>query len=356
MITGKKKFLFYIILVFLVLSASALAMELALRLVYPLPWRGFVYTPPQQQLFQYDQELGWVGRPGTSAQFASTDFSVIVSNDLYGFRNTAPVFSPHKKNILICGDSFGWGWGVEQDEVVSAIMAKRRPDLNVYNLSVPGYGTGQEYLLLKRFLKDRPDYRPDGIVLLLVDNDFLDVVSKKRYGYPKPVFILRADGSLAVSNVPVPREKVQEFNQKRHNRKFAFPFWRHSHLCNLAAYVIRNKCFPHTNKSQANKRPLTIDEKSQVALTAKLLEEINREAKARDAFFLVVSIFAGQDGRLSALEAALKKANIPYSRYERSIIPLNELWVDRHLNAFGHRRLARAILQRVDTLHPKHPD
>ena len=49
-------------------------LELQVRLLYPCPWYGYARQPPQVQLFQYDAELGWAGRPLSTGYFAALDF------------------------------------------------------------------------------------------------------------------------------------------------------------------------------------------------------------------------------------------------------------------------------------------
>lgn len=91
-----------------------------------------------------------------------------------GFRGED--FSPDKdrKRVLFLGDSYTFGWAVEQDEVLSESVRRvlAEPpynlDIQAYNVGVPGYNTFQEYHLLNQVL-DR--YAPDLVVLGYVLND-----------------------------------------------------------------------------------------------------------------------------------------------------------------------------------------
>ncbi len=72
---------------------------------------------------------------------------------------------------------------------------------DIYNLGVSGYGTDQEYLLLKRLIDQ---IRPDLVLLIFCQNDHDDNATNRRYGYYKPYFTLDQN-QLALHGVPVPK-------------------------------------------------------------------------------------------------------------------------------------------------------
>ncbi len=91
-----------------------------------------------------------------------------------GFRGEDFYPEKDRKRVLFLGDSYTFGWAVDQDEVLSEsvqrVLAKPPYNLNIqaYNLGVPGYNTFQEYHLLNQVV-DR--YEPDMVVLGYVMND-----------------------------------------------------------------------------------------------------------------------------------------------------------------------------------------
>jgi len=185
--------------------------ETYFRLFAPCRLYGVQYQSPQIHFFTYDDRLGWRGRPGAEGPFGSIDFLAQVKLDRLGNRSSAEPFAGGKENVLVLGDSYGWGWGVENDQLFSEAMMRGNPGLNVYNLSAPGYGTGQQYLQLTRFFDSRPDQRFGHCVLVLcLENDFDDIVAEERYSYPKPVFRLNG-GHLELGNIPVPRTRAAEY-------------------------------------------------------------------------------------------------------------------------------------------------
>jgi hypothetical protein len=74
--------------------------------------------------------------------------------------------------VLCCGDSFTWGWGVEQDEIYTYVLERisRRvyPRTEVLNAGVSGQNTTQALLGL---LDHGFPYEPDLVIYQASDND-----------------------------------------------------------------------------------------------------------------------------------------------------------------------------------------
>jgi lysophospholipase L1-like esterase len=91
-----------------------------------------------------------------------------------GFRGEDLHPEKDRKRVLFLGDSYTFGWAVDQDNVLSEsverVLAKPPYNLGIeaYNLGVPGYNTLLEYHLLNQVL-DR--YTPALVVLGYVMND-----------------------------------------------------------------------------------------------------------------------------------------------------------------------------------------
>lgn len=103
--------------------------------------------------------------------------------------------------MLLMGDSFGWGFGVEQDEIFIEQIEARNEGWEIINASVSGYGTDQEYLY---YVERGHRYQPDVVMLLFhAGNDFTNSASATQYWHNKPLFLLRGE-ELELSSVPVP--------------------------------------------------------------------------------------------------------------------------------------------------------
>ncbi len=81
---------------------------------------------------------------------------------------------PSTFRILILGDSFSWGWGVNRDQVYAERLRRWLPKLEsdyrfeVVNWSRPGWNTWEEWLSIRDQLAD---WRPDLVILGYVFND-----------------------------------------------------------------------------------------------------------------------------------------------------------------------------------------
>jgi hypothetical protein len=110
------------------------------------------------------------------------DYEVTITTNSAGMRGQReyPVARvPGKRRILMLGDSFPFGYGVEDEDVVSAVLetllnagnapaAEGGGGYEVINLSVAGFGQAEE---LVTWEKRAREYRPDVVVLFYFDND-----------------------------------------------------------------------------------------------------------------------------------------------------------------------------------------
>jgi hypothetical protein len=107
---------------------------------------------------------------------------------------------PDRPRVLLLGDSFTFGDEVGPDVAFAGQLAALRPDLDVWNLGVPGYGHDQVLLTLEAYgPAARPAVVVVGWVALDVERNGLGLTSQ-----PKPWFTLQ-DGALVRHGVPVPR-------------------------------------------------------------------------------------------------------------------------------------------------------
>jgi hypothetical protein len=113
-----------------------------------------------------------------------------------------------RPRILFLGDSLVWSLDAEANERFTDLLRARLPEDQIVNVGVSGYGTDQEYLLLKRLW---PEVEPAVVVLIFCTlNDRLDNSTNIRYeGYLKPYFATAPDGTLALHGQPVPKSRAQ---------------------------------------------------------------------------------------------------------------------------------------------------
>jgi len=95
------------------------------------------------------------------------------------------------RRVLIIGDSYGFGLGVDQSWTVAAVLQRRfdalgGPHVEVLNQSVPGYHTGQELALLER---EGFALQPDVVVLFYCWNDEAD----EAFQFDEKIGVLHGD-------------------------------------------------------------------------------------------------------------------------------------------------------------------
>ncbi len=134
---------------------------------------------------QFDPELGWVPIPNSTLFLKGKKYS---TNSL-GFRSTE--VDPDKDHIIVVGDSVAWGYGVDDAETVSSHLERLFEGDQVLNLGVEGYGWGQSYLYLEKFIDQ---LNPKLIVMIVFSaNDHLDTSTDTRGGKSKPLFVPNAE-------------------------------------------------------------------------------------------------------------------------------------------------------------------
>jgi hypothetical protein len=156
--------------------------------------------------YLYDAELGWAPAPNSSSVVAGAR-TIHVQHNSLGLRDIEFTLDA-QPTILFLGDSFVWGLDAEADERFTDLLRSRISGYKILAAGISGYGTDQEYLLLKRLWAK---VQPAVVVLIFcTQNDRLDNSTNIRYeGYQKPYFVTAPDGSLVLRGQPVPKSRLQ---------------------------------------------------------------------------------------------------------------------------------------------------
>jgi lysophospholipase L1-like esterase len=196
------------------------ATEVVLRVAAPVQ----TFVNPLRSFHRHDPELGWTGTPNLKARFRHADFDVLVRSDANGFRDrqTTNAPGPGSPLVLALGDSFTWGWGVENGEVFTDVMQNDLGRLaDVRNCGVNAYGTLQELLLLQRCLTN--GLQPRLVIVMLCFNDFYDNINPAAV---RPS--LAVDGTnVTLRNHPV-AERIEGWSGN---------LVKHSHLLSAIDYM-----------------------------------------------------------------------------------------------------------------------
>ena len=147
------------------------------------------YSPthinPLNAFHKGDPKLGWIGVENYTGRFKKQDFDVLISTDSEGFRLNDINTNDNEilPTIIILGDSFTWGWGVENNQIFSYKLQRELiNDFNIKNLGMNGYGNIQELILLKRTIENSSI--PKQVFVMVFKNDFIDNIDKGNESRP----------------------------------------------------------------------------------------------------------------------------------------------------------------------------
>jgi hypothetical protein len=141
----------------ILLALALMELAAAVRIVH---WElVFRALRREQQYYVADPDLGfrhtpnvrWSGRPRSDIELAwglpaSRTGRISMTYDAQGYRNATELT---RADIVLIGDSYVEGSYVSDDQILSSLL-QARLDRPVANLGVPGYGTAQELIVLKR--------------------------------------------------------------------------------------------------------------------------------------------------------------------------------------------------------------
>jgi hypothetical protein len=255
--------------------------EIALRLMGLNP---FYVSPERDRFWKYDALLGWVHEPGQEGIFETPQFRTVVRINENGLRDRP--HSYERKNdierILVLGDSFAWGYGVEESERFSQLLEKSL-DVEVINAGVSGYSTDQELLWYRN---EGIKYETDLVILVLAGNDVGDNDQELvNTIYYKPNFVLE-EGQLVLQGYPVPKTSAQGRFVYSLSQRSALAYFLVQRYFDVLALYSELK----VNSDQANLPVSGGGAKSEpFALTVALLDEMRNIAESRKAKFMIVA-------------------------------------------------------------------
>lgn len=173
----------------------------------------------RSQIFQYHPNFGYTFIPGIRLRIEHEGGGYLVAVNEAGFRNNREFErekSPGIFRILLFGDSFSAGDGVSNRYRYGDILETLIPNLEVYNLALPGSGTDQQFLIFQEYAK----YIEHDLVVigLLVENvrrvaaryRIYDIGDVRYEIFAKPYFSLSEQGDLIRHHFPVPPDPVDE--------------------------------------------------------------------------------------------------------------------------------------------------
>lgn len=328
----------------ILLISATLAMfvaELAARALFPswAPRTGRV-----TKFWQYDESLGWSHKPNTEGRFESFGFDTVIRINSHGFRGPERSFEKpaNKKRIIVIGDSFVWGFGVEEDQIFTQKLDRDLgPDVEVINLGVSGYSTDQELLMYRDTGRK---YDADVVLLMVATNDVALNARPEAYViYPKPVFTL-VDSELRLTNHPVP--------VKNWFARSVVKLAGHSYVLNQLNRTRETwnvqQAVPNSGAEKQMPKTREFPRTPAETITIGLIEQLRNEVLTDGAEFLVVlvdDIYAGEN-----FGNSLAERNIDFVALDDVMAGVSQelhLPDNLHWNASGHVLVANAIGEKL---------
>ena len=124
--------------------------------------------------------LGWAPTPGLDHTFYGSDYSIHIRTDNNGYRlGSLGEVDYTKELIILCGDSYVFGWGVSTGETFAsyldeAVAERTGGRTRVVNLGVGGYGTWQNNNRLLEFTRIYPNANVKAVIVVHCQNDAID--------------------------------------------------------------------------------------------------------------------------------------------------------------------------------------
>tara|TARA_B100000959_G_C14983189_1_gene624409 strand:+ start:2486 stop:3520 length:1035 start_codon:yes stop_codon:yes gene_type:complete len=145
----------------------------------------FLWQTNQSWITQLDEELVYSLQPNKIGHFKQDEFVEKSRINSFGLRDKEiDKYSKYDKRIIVLGDSFTYGYGVNNGQTYSDFLESFffREDgkkIDVVNAGVHGYGTDQEYKLYKTRLYEK--LRHDVLIIGINANDIDDNIGNPLY-------------------------------------------------------------------------------------------------------------------------------------------------------------------------------
>ena len=187
---------------------------------------GIAFRDTKHSWNLYDEEKGWALRPGKYTHFEAKILRVV---DVYinelGLRNRPlSLESPAgKKRVSVIGDSMTFAAALNEGKRFSDQLQEFvKPRYEIVNISVPGYGTGQQFRLLEELVTKGYDLGAK-VILIFFPNDLQDNLGLKysslERNSKRPAFSIDLDGELS-QTVPASAKKSSNRSNPLNNSLF----------------------------------------------------------------------------------------------------------------------------------------
>lgn len=274
---------------------------------------------------QFDKNLGYILKSGHCTH-SGIEFSNSYLINSVGVRDDE--LSLDHPEIIVSGDSFAMGWGVNQEESFAQLL-EQKSGMMVLNASVSSYGTAREMIMLKRVKTDKLKY----LIIQYCGNDYEENKS----------FFLNHNVLHTMS-----KEKYQYYVAEDQMKKYVFGKYVFMEIENRIKETFYSK-----NSNDDENKPIDKDE---IDLFLNAIINSNLDLKNVQIIAFVMNGRIAEDNK--EFPAMLKKkiTSRDYPDYIRRMIVVdfsnilnddNFYVLDDHLNKTGHAVVADVLYKTI---------
>ena len=268
---------------------------------------------------KYDPDLSYILR-SEGCVFEGKEFSTSYQVNSQGLRDDENSLS--KPEIIVLGDSYGMGWGVEQNETFANLIEKETGKKTL-NAAISSYGTARQYLSLKKRDLSKLEY----VILQYCIND---------YGENK--HFIENNFNLEVMDLGVYEgHVVKGLKKKKKNNKFL----------RMSSIVIRELIRDIKKPSVETKAGLAEDNRMEEFANLALLIDKIKEVKP-DAKIILFEAHLGaktHNDDLFNYFSANKVDNVAVFDSAKILNREDYFDIDVHYNASGHYKISQKITE-----------
>jgi len=386
------------LLVVLIFAILILGAEAALRIRYP---NLLIETEASNEfpLFcSFHPRLGRWHKKNISYECCGA----LVTHNRNGLRDQELSYENRgdRERILVLGDSVTWGIGVNDGETFCDFMESGLESTDVINMGVSGFGTGEEFLLLQH---EGLRYKPDTVVLFFyIGNDICNTFQPESWdNFSANIFYLE-DNELKikyfkisplrriaiflnekssiinfVNKIILKRKPDPELNwvrqlndQNLQSKSIAYPeYINHTYL--ESNELEDRRCSEDGESSTCMLFEPSENNYYMVELTKKIILEM-KDLCSRNGAELIVILSPPMiqfDPSSCHFKSPLSKELLRFSKSNNipvlDLFPLlassdhdpEKIFIDMaHYSVFGHREVAKLILERLPELTSRNID
>jgi hypothetical protein len=291
------------------------------------PYRAF-YNAEDRNIIQvsecaeYDPQLFYRLKPGTCV-FENRELNVVNHVNSAGLRDDEE--SLHNPAIVVLGDSFSMGWGVDQERSYPSLIEKATGK-KVLNAAISSFGTAREVKLLKQLgIK-----QPHTVILQYHANDFEENKISEDHHYKLPIRTQQQYDSLRLS-----------IDKKK-------PYFLFKYMYGIS------KAIALSLRPATNELPISDTTEAKLFLNILLNADINLE-NINILVYKIDNPENDNDAFVDAIDRLLTDEQ--YSRLKITTVRVNGIFddndvfiLDDHMNANGHKKIAARLTEYLQRL------